>query len=316
MDELFEERLSSGELDDFGLVADDLPFAEPPHRSRVGRAWWAWALAAGSLAVVVSLTAVFMKDHPVAPEGAGDEKTAAVHASVDRREDSLTIQKGTTDYPDVPRNRVISGPPGVPGFWRSAETLENKEADSSEPAPPHLLPRPPSPDVRESPRRAFTNQDRKTESYASAQGVSGQVESARAGNSGHDPPRKSPVAVPPSRVVQTEPAAGRPTIDDGEKANQKFAQGREFYWKRRYEAARQAFSEAVRHDPTSALHYYFLGLAQYQLGQVDEAKRSVRTAVELEERHPVADWGRIMERCQGRARVWLEGERLLLRRGR
>lgn len=89
-----------------------------------------------------------------------------------------------------------------------------------------------------------------------------------------------------------------------------FGDGLHKFWSHRYEEAIGRFQAARQIDPSKPAHLYFLALAHLRLGQVAQADRALAEAVELEARHPVAGWGRIMERVQGKDRVWLEEARI------
>jgi tetratricopeptide (TPR) repeat protein/endogenous inhibitor of DNA gyrase (YacG/DUF329 family) len=82
------------------------------------------------------------------------------------------------------------------------------------------------------------------------------------------------------------------------------------FWERRYENAIDSFVRAQEDDPTNAAAGYFLALVYARSGQKELAEETLAAAVELEAVHPVANWGRLMERVQGRQRLWLEEARM------
>jgi tetratricopeptide (TPR) repeat protein len=73
--------------------------------------------------------------------------------------------------------------------------------------------------------------------------------------------------------------------------------------------ALQAFETAANAEPTNALYRYHLALALYDLSRTEAAQEALSTAVNLERDEPIADWGKRMERVQGRGRVWVERAR-------
>jgi Flp pilus assembly protein TadD len=68
-------------------------------------------------------------------------------------------------------------------------------------------------------------------------------------------------------------------------------------------------TRATEFDTDDTLSSYFLALSHFQIGDTESARDALRTAVELERRHPIPNWGTRMERIQGRARLWLESAR-------
>lgn len=88
---------------------------------------------------------------------------------------------------------------------------------------------------------------------------------------------------------------------------------RGFYQLKKYDRAIESLHTAIRLDANNAEYLFVLAIIQYQLGRSDEAEQSVMTAVALEERQPVENWGDSMQRFQGAARVWLEDTRRRMR---
>ena len=74
----------------------------------------------------------------------------------------------------------------------------------------------------------------------------------------------------------------------------------------RYADAAVTLQEAVTYQPHSPLGYYLLALAHHQNGAQAAAEQNIRAGARLELQYPIADWGRAMQRCQGRPRLWLE----------
>jgi len=106
------------------------------------------------------------------------------------------------------------------------------------------------------------------------------------------------------RLIPHKPAAG-----DRLEAQRRFVSGRSLYWQNDLEEAREDLLAAVKADSTQPLYLYFLALAEHRLGNIEEARRYVMHGVRLEQRRPIENWGRAMERCQGDSRLWLEQER-------
>ena len=92
-------------------------------------------------------------------------------------------------------------------------------------------------------------------------------------------------------------------------ASDAFVDGLAHFRAARFEAAASEFETATAHAPTAAKYAYFHAIALYQLDRTTEAEQRLAEAVQLEAEHPVADWGRAMERVQGRARLWVEAAR-------
>jgi Flp pilus assembly protein TadD len=70
-----------------------------------------------------------------------------------------------------------------------------------------------------------------------------------------------------------------------------------------------SFDSATQADPSNALYHYHRALALYNLSNEDAAANALRTAVTIEKKQPVKDWGKRMERVQGRGRLWVEKAR-------
>lgn len=92
-------------------------------------------------------------------------------------------------------------------------------------------------------------------------------------------------------------------------AQQLFRAGLEQFYRGDYAGAMTALEQASRQDTTNAKYAYFWALAAHQAGAQDQAELAVRDAVQREIGAPVANWGRVMERVQGTARLWLEQAR-------
>ncbi len=74
------------------------------------------------------------------------------------------------------------------------------------------------------------------------------------------------------------------------------------------EAARD-FEAASSAEPDNALYHYYRALTMYDLYGAEAAAEAREQAIQAELREPIANWGRRMERVQGRARLWIEQAR-------
>jgi hypothetical protein len=88
-----------------------------------------------------------------------------------------------------------------------------------------------------------------------------------------------------------------------------FTRGLRAYWDGSMNDALQSFDAASAADPRNALYQYYRALAYYNVAGEDAANQWLAQAVELERQAPIANFGRNMERVQGRARLWLEQAR-------
>ena len=89
-----------------------------------------------------------------------------------------------------------------------------------------------------------------------------------------------------------------------------FSRGMQAYWDNNMTAALEAFEVAVAAEPQNALYAYYRALAMYNLHGAEAANDWLAQAVELEREQPIGQWGRRMERVQGRARLWVEQARI------
>ncbi len=70
-----------------------------------------------------------------------------------------------------------------------------------------------------------------------------------------------------------------------------------------------SFNVAVRSEPNNAMYQYYRALTLFDLNGGEAAGDALRQAIELERQQPVENWGKRMERVQGRGRVWVEDAR-------
>ena len=96
------------------------------------------------------------------------------------------------------------------------------------------------------------------------------------------------------------------TTQDGSVA---FKKGLELFRSRQLSEALGLFETAVAAEPSNAMYQYHVALALYDLHGADAAGDSLKQAVELEQREPIANWGKRMERVQGPAQSWIETAR-------
>jgi hypothetical protein len=76
-----------------------------------------------------------------------------------------------------------------------------------------------------------------------------------------------------------------------------------------YRAALVSFEAAAAAEPGNALYQYYLAMAQLEMSGATAAEAALAEAVLLESREPIANWGKQMERVQGRGRLWIEKAR-------
>ena len=74
-------------------------------------------------------------------------------------------------------------------------------------------------------------------------------------------------------------------------------------------AALRAFTTAAEAEPSSAIYHYYRALAMLEVAGADAAQEILATAVEVEQREGVQNWGQRMERVQGGGRLWIEKAR-------
>lgn len=101
----------------------------------------------------------------------------------------------------------------------------------------------------------------------------------------------------------------RTTVQDPRRATQLAQKASDRYHRGDFAAAADRFQQASDLDATNPFYVYLTALAEYQSGEFDDARRSLIHAAELERSNPIKNWGAIMRRYQGRARVWLEQSR-------
>jgi hypothetical protein len=109
-----------------------------------------------------------------------------------------------------------------------------------------------------------------------------------------------PPAVPPAAIT---------TEADRKTAFAALRRGRQQLEMRQYADAVLALQEVVGLQPQDPLAHYLLALAHHQNGDQTAADQHIWAGAELEQQDPIANWGRAMQRYQGRPRLWLERAR-------
>ena len=66
------------------------------------------------------------------------------------------------------------------------------------------------------------------------------------------------------------------------------------------------FEVAASAEPNNALYHYYRALTMYDVAGAEAAQEALQRAVDAESREPVKNWGKRMERVQGRGRLWIE----------
>jgi tetratricopeptide (TPR) repeat protein len=69
------------------------------------------------------------------------------------------------------------------------------------------------------------------------------------------------------------------------------------------------FEAAIAAEPDNALYQYYLAMTLFGLSGAEAGQEALVRAVALEQQQPIADWGKRMEREQGRGRAWVEKAR-------
>ena len=120
---------------------------------------------------------------------------------------------------------------------------------------------------------------------------------------------------PPSASIQTQGAQNFPNSQyrlvsnkriDGSAA---FDRGLNAFRSHSLTDAVGAFDMAVEAEPDNAFYWYYRALTLFDLGNADAAGEALQKAVALEQDQPIANWGKRMERVQGRNRNWVENAR-------
>lgn len=88
-----------------------------------------------------------------------------------------------------------------------------------------------------------------------------------------------------------------------------FDQGLASFRARSFTNALQSFEAAATAEPDNAMYQYYRALTLFDLNGAEAGSEALQQAIELEKREAVPQWGKRMERVQGRGRVWIEKAR-------
>ncbi|HTM54886.1 MAG TPA: tetratricopeptide repeat protein [Pirellulales bacterium] len=88
-----------------------------------------------------------------------------------------------------------------------------------------------------------------------------------------------------------------------------FERGVSLFRSKSYTDAISAFDGALAAEPKNALYQYYRAMSLFEVHGADAANGDLQQAVQLEREQPVSNWGKRMERVQGRSRVWVESAR-------
>lgn len=88
-----------------------------------------------------------------------------------------------------------------------------------------------------------------------------------------------------------------------------FQRGLEAFRNGSMNEALRAFTTAAEAEPSTAIYLYYRALAMFEVAGAESAQDILITAVEVERREGVENWGQRMERVQGRGRLWVEKAR-------
>jgi hypothetical protein len=99
---------------------------------------------------------------------------------------------------------------------------------------------------------------------------------------------------------------------DVSEASRLFQVGLDDFRQGRWEPAAARFQDALDVAPWNAKYAYYQAVALHLAGRGYEASRALTIAVELEKQTPITDWGKSMQRVQGRPRIWLEDTRKMI----
>lgn len=122
-----------------------------------------------------------------------------------------------------------------------------------------------------------------------------------------DPENPAPMPETPSVAMRLV------SLDDGEEpgrtTSQRFAAALSRLHEGQTDAAVQGFRAAMQQYPGNAKYAYFCALAERQAGLLEQAEQTLAEATRLEALSPIDNWGQLMERVQGRQRIWIEEAR-------
>ena len=122
---------------------------------------------------------------------------------------------------------------------------------------------------------------------------------------------QTPTPAPDERSAVAEGSPFRliGLVQNGEGGPPAFERGLAAFRNGSMNDALRAFTAAAEAEPSSAIYHYYRALAMFEVAGADAAQDSLATAVEVERREGVENWGKRMERVQGRGRLWIEKAR-------
>jgi tetratricopeptide (TPR) repeat protein len=92
-------------------------------------------------------------------------------------------------------------------------------------------------------------------------------------------------------------------------AERLFAEGMQLFWQQEYKEAIQSLADAAHAAPEKAEYHYFLALSHRRSGGEDEAQKALARATDVEKGHSSPSLNRLLQRVQGKDRIWLEDVR-------
>jgi hypothetical protein len=88
-----------------------------------------------------------------------------------------------------------------------------------------------------------------------------------------------------------------------------FKKGLTAFRAKTFSEALGSFESAIAIEPDNALYHYYQAMTLFNLNGPEAGQESLSRAVALEQEQPITDWGKRLEREQGRARAWVEKAR-------
>jgi len=126
-----------------------------------------------------------------------------------------------------------------------------------------------------------------------------------------EPASEAPPAPSPDQGVQApRDSAFRLTgLKQDQPGVAEFNRGVGLYRSRQLNEALAAFEAAIALEDNNAMYHYYLAMTLFGLNGAEAGQEELNRAVVLEEQAPIADWGKRMQREQGRVRAWVEKAR-------
>jgi tetratricopeptide (TPR) repeat protein len=199
---------------------------------------------------------------------------------------------------------------------KGAPTPSDRAATRITPSPPRHTTDLPTPPAQEGIRTASTPtsgaEGGRIDSRALTDFISGLGERLR--EHADIPVTEDPVAQPTdsppdNNAAEAEQVARTPTDAEVFQAREAFARGTQFYRRGDYRKATDQFQLAANNDPQEALYFYLLAMSQFQTNALEQAEQNIEIAIALEKDEPIANWGSMLSRYQGKPRLWVERRR-------